>query len=334
MIYCANAWSEELLNDIGIPKQMLGSIVPSGEKIGVVTAKAAKQTGLPQGLPVCAGGHDHLCAALALGVTEPGDLFNSIGTSEAIVATLDKPNPGPTFSENGIAQGVHVVPNRYYAISGMYFSGGSFDWLTQLLCATAGEGPASADDLTQIIQQAQSVYPGCDGAYFLPHLMQANPPTFDPKSRGAFVGLTRDASRGHLARAVLEGLAFEYQRLSDCVCESFEIKTPRLIATGGGTRNALLMEIKASLAKRPIAVPDVEEATCLGAAMLAGLGTGVYKDVADAHSSIRFDSQSIENNQDLQRVYENNYQTVYLPLYQALRDINHRISDLVNGQMR
>lgn len=318
-------WSDELLTHIGIGREKLGDLVASGSQTGAVIEDASLATGLPVGLPVCAGGHDHLCAALGLGATQAGDTFDSMGTAEAIVVNLDKPLPSASIASKGIAQGMHVVPGRYYAISGLFYSGGSIDWVRQLLTSTLGTDLTLDEVYDALLQQAAKVSAGSDGVYFLPHLRQANAPVFDPTSRGALVGLTGDSGPGHIARAVLEGIVYEFQQLADCVHEAFEVGDGRWLATGGGTRNALLMRIKAAVAGQSLTIPDVDEATCLGAALLGGLGVGIYKDVDDAQTSVTQSQKTIECDPQLQRVYQRNYSDVFVQLYASLQSLNHAI---------
>ena len=323
----ARQWSAPLLSEIGIGENLLGECVPSGTRLGGLTADASAATGLREGLPVCSGGHDHVCAALALGLVREGDVLDSMGTAEAILLTLNRPQASAEIAAKGIAQGVHAVPDRYYAMSGLYYSGGSVDWVRKTL-TTALAGVVDADQaFERILALAGEVPAGSDGVHFLPHLRQANPPVFDPRSRGAFVGLTSATGPGHLARAVMEGIAYECQRLYECLFDEFSLDVRTLAATGGGTRIEPLMTIKAALAGRPIVVPNVDEATCLGAAILGGTGAGVYAGVDEACERIRAIPRTVEPDVRLQRVYRDRYNRVFLRLYETLRDLNHAIGD-------
>lgn len=325
-------WSTELLNEIDVSPSIFGELVASGVQTGLVTAAASSETGLPKGLAVCSGGHDHLCAALGLGVTEPGEIFDSMGTAEAIVVTLTAPKSSIEIAKQGIAQGIHVVPDRYYALSGLYLSGGSIDWVRRILTSSLEQDLSNEQVYAALIDFAQSVAAGSDGLFFMPHLQQANSPVFDPDSRAAFIGLTSEAGPGHLVRAVLEGIAYEFQQLSDTVCKAFTAEAAAITAAGGGTRNGLLMDIKAALAGQSINVPEVHEATCLGAAVLAGIGVGIYSDVENAQSQLKFSNRIVECDIKLHEYYQKNYQEVYLSLYASLRKINHTIESISSDQ--
>lgn len=320
-------WSTPLLAEIGIGEDLLGECVPSGTHLGGLTADASAATGLPEGLPVCTGGHDHVCAALALGLIHEGDVLDSMGTAEAILVTLNKPKASPEIAAKGIAQGIHAVPDRYYAMSGLYYSGGSVDWVRRILTTVLDTAVDTDEAFRQMLAAAEAVPAASGGVQFLPHLRQANPPVFDPRSRGAFVGLTSDTGPGHLARAVMEGVAYECHRLCECLFDEFSLDARTLAATGGSTRIEPLLKIKAALAGRPIAVPNVDEATCLGAAILGGLGARVYSGVDDACGRIGVTSRTVEPDPDLQHLYRDGYNRVFLRLYEALRDINHAIGN-------
>ena len=325
-------WSQPLLDAIEIPKTLLGDLVPSGVLLGQVTSEAAAATGLPQGLPVCSGGHDHVCGALALGIVDPGDVFDSMGTAESLFIATRQPNLDPMVMQRGIGQGIHVVPERSYAMGGVHFAGGAIDWVRQLLFdarGTAGlnlDSGEEAHSFEALIDLARAVPPGSGGICFLPHLRLANPPINDPMSRGAFIGISSDATPGHFARAVLEGLAYEYQRAYDSMIEMFRLSPRRLLASGGGTRNDLLLEIKAMVAGQPVVVPDIEEATCLGAAMLGGIGAGIYNGFSDATEQIQYATQAVESDAAMHAFYQERYHKLYVKLYDMLKEANHLIS--------
>jgi xylulokinase len=157
----------------------------------------------------------------------------------------------------------------------------------------------------------------------------------DARSRGTFVGLTTDVHRGTLTRAVFEGLAYEAKATLEPLLEfaSFDA-IGDVTMIGGGTRNELLTKIKASVYDTRINLLDLEEATSLGAAILGGLGAGVYRDVSDALQTIQFSSRPIDPDPHDVPLYEAYYRDVYLKLYPVLRDLNHKIHDLAHDESR
>ncbi|HET7092721.1 MAG TPA: FGGY-family carbohydrate kinase, partial [Thermomicrobiales bacterium] len=167
------------------------------------------------------------------------------------------------------------------------------------------------------------------GVVFLPHLRLANPPYDDPRSRGAFVGLSTDVRRGALARAVLEGIAMESRNsLEDLLTYQGVVPPQEILAIGGGSRNDLLMRIKASVMNRTHLVLGAEEATALGAAILGGLGAGVFPDVEAALAGLRYARTPVAPNPADAAFYEELFTRVYRRLYPAIAPISHAIVDL------
>jgi xylulokinase len=253
-----------------------------------------------------------------------------MGTAEGLLVALEHPILRPEVVMQGAEQGLHVVPGRSYAISGLYFSGGCIDWVRRILLGAVHSTPepdAEVDSYRELITLAESAPPGSGGVFFLPHLRMANPPINDPLSRGAFVGLSSDVTASHLARAVLEGLAYEYHYAYETAVEAFALAPRRIIVTGGGSRNPLLLRIKAALAGQSLTVPAVNEATCLGAAMLAGIATQIYRDVADATAQVQYATTAITPEPAWHAFYQKRYRDVYLDLYPTLQGLNARITN-------
>lgn len=318
-------WALDLVNETGLPARLLPPVVPSGTRLGAVLPQAARDTGLSTVTLVAAGGHDHDCGALAAGVINPGDVLDSMGTAEAIFVPLEQPIDDPRLGRQGYSQGVHVVEGRYYVHGGIYTSGACVAWWRDVV--------SREHDLAALIAEAAAVPPGSLGACFVPHLRLANPPHDDPQARGTFVGLTTDTGRGALFRAVLEGLALESRLSLDALLSYAGVAPLRcLVAIGGGTRNSLLMGIKASVLDQTVAVTDVDEATSLGAAILGGLGAGVYRDAQDAAATLHLGRLNIEPDPAQTQVYEPLYREVYRRIYPAVREIHHLIDAQQRGQ--
>jgi xylulokinase len=301
--------------------------VPGGTALGRVTTAAAKITGLPTTAVVAAGGHDHVCGALAAGVTRPGQMLNSLGTAEALFLPLDEPLADPRAGRQGYTQGAHVVGGRYYAFAGQYTSGASIEWLRALLGTE--DSPVAYESL---VAAAADVPVGSLGVMFLPHLRLASPPYDDPRSRAALVGLTADAGRAAVARAVFEGLALESRNTFEPLLAYPQVTAPQsVVAIGGVTRNRLLMRIKASVMNLMHQIVDAEEATALGAALLGGLSAGVYETVDAAVAAMRYGQQEVTPDTDDVPLYEAIYQQVYRNLYPAIAPLSHAITDLQRG---
>lgn len=316
-------WATGLLHEVGIPSQILGSLCPSGTHLGPITAEAAALTGLPATTQVASGGHDHVCGALAVGVTKPGVMLNSVGTGETIFVSLSQPLTDPEMGRQGYTQGAHVVANHYYVFGAAYATGASVEWLRQVL--------GKELDYATLIAEAEQTPPGSLGVFFLPHLRFANPPYDDPRGRGAFIGLSTDVKRGALFRAILEGLSYESRHILESL-QTFPgmAALHQIIAIGGNTRNPLLMRLKATIFNQPVTVATVAESTSLGAAILGGLGAGVYADVPSALAQLRRNEVVVEPAADQVALYEACFRQVYQQLYLSLRSLHHTIYQLQN----
>lgn len=318
------AWADDLLAELDLPPDLLAPLVPSGTPLGTLTPAAAALTGLPASTLVTAGGHDHVCGALAVGVTQPRHMLNSLGTAEAVFLPLQEPMSDPQTGRQGYTQGAHTA-GGFYVFGGSYTSGACLDWFRS---AFAGQ----ADHATLTAEAAQ-VPAGSLGVTFCPFLRLANPPYNDPKARGAFVGLSTDVQRGVLFRAVLEGIAMDTRNgLEPLLTYTGAGTLARIDAIGGGTRNSLLMQIKASVLNQPIHVMRIDESTALGAAVLGGIGGGVYHSVGDAIAGLQHEESVVQPIPADVAYYEEAFQTVYKQLYPALAAINHRTFDLQQAQ--
>lgn len=316
-------WAEELVQEAGVNPDIFAPLTQSGTVLGPVTKAAAAETGLPPSATVAVGGHDHICGALAVGVTEPGVLLNSMGTAEALLLPVEKPVMDPQIGRQGYAQSAHVVAGQYCLVGGLYTSGVCVDWFREIVGGDAG--------YATLIAEAEAVPPASLGTLFLPHLRLSNPPNDDPRGRSAFVGLSTDVKRGALFRAVLEGLAYEFRHSLEPLLGYAGLSELRRIACiGGGTRNALLMQIKANVLNQPLSVVEVTEATTLGAAILGGLGAGVYRDVPTALKELNYSQTLVEPGEADAALYQSYFRRVYQKLYPTLCALHHTIYDLQN----
>jgi xylulokinase len=312
-------WAGELLEEVGISPDLFAPLRGGGSFLGPVTPDAASATGMPESAGVASGGHDHVCGALAVGVTQKGTMLNSLGTAEAIFLPLERPLTDPHIGHQGYTQGAHVA-GQYYVFGGQYTSGASVEWLRETLGGV---------DYDTLIAEAEEAPPGSLGAFFLPHLRLANPPYDDPAARGAFVGLSTDVGRGELFRAVLEGLAYDSRNSLEPLLDHSGIdELGAIYAIGGGAQNRLLMRIKATVLNQEITVVGVEEATSLGAAILGGIGADVYADVPSALRELSYAENPVEPDPEEVPFYDAAFRRVYGRLYPSLRGVHHEIQDL------
>ena len=320
------AWSAELLDRAELSADLLSTPHPSGTPIGRVTARAAEETGLPVGAIVATGGHDHLCGSLAAGVTGTGALLDSMGTAEGCVLVANEYAPDERLLRGAYCTYAHVIPGRYVVIFGLNVCGGALDWLVGQLWPEAAASPAARSKaFAEALAAAEFVPPGSDGLFCLPHFAGASSPWGDEAGKAAFVGLTTTHSRGHLVRALLEGLSYWLRENLDVLSRIVAIPQGReATAIGGGTRARLLIQTKADVTNRTIRVPDVPEATALGAALLAGLGAGAFASADEAAASVRRPTIVFEPDAERAEKYRRYYE-IYHEIYPALRAVDERI---------
>ncbi|MFO7634286.1 MAG: FGGY family carbohydrate kinase [Caldilinea sp.] len=317
-------WERSLIEEVGLPFGIFPRLARGGDLLGCILPDGAEATGLPPHTAIGVGGHDHLCGAMAVGACRPGILFDSIGTAEGLLITIDKPLTDPTLASHGYEMGAHVA-GGYYAMGAYRTAGACIDWFRSLY---PGE-----IDYAALIDEAAAAPPGSQGVIFLPHLRLPHSPSNDPKSRGGFVGVSTDATRGCLFRAILEGLAYETRSVIEPLLERSGMAHPeRILAIGGATRNRLLMEMKAAVFGQPITVVQVEEATSLGAALLGGVAAGVYDTISAGVASMRFEELEIKPDHQLTEFYGRGFDAVYRHLYGWLRPLNHATFDFLHPQ--
>ena len=222
---------------------------------------------------------------------------------------------------HGFTQGAHVVPGQYYGLGAIYTAGASYEWARQAV----GGGRSHEE----VLAGARSVPVGSLGVMFLPHLRLAMFPRLDSRARGAFIGLTTDVTSDALIRAVLEGVAMEARAGLGPLASYAQLSALTDIKVIGGTaRNHLLIEIKASVMNACHHVLDLDEASALGAAMLAGMAAGIYASAEDAIASVRYRSNRVSPDPDAVGRYDTLFTDVYQHLYGALQPLHHRLFDL------
>ena len=161
---------------------------------------------------------------------------------------------------------------------------------------------------------------------FLPHLSGSTCPVVDPASRGAFVGLRSITTRGEMVRAIFEGLGYQFLDILGALETGAGIRAERIVAVGGATRNEFWMQNKADVSGRPVEAPAIEEATPLGAAILAGIGVGVYDDAQDACSHVYRSGRTFEPDPQMTEIYARNFE-LYQRIYPALKPLNDKLAD-------
>ncbi len=301
----AGRWDEELCDLAGVPLGLLPPVHESGTVLGGLTAQAARRLSAPAGTPVVVAGHDHICGAFGAGATAPGEIVDSMGTAEALLLTLTEPPLDATGHALGLPVGRHVLPGRYYVAATLPRSGGLVGQLKQLLGGTD-------EDLARWTREAAALAPGGGGVCL--------PPTDErPGADGLLLcALGNGGGPGHLLRAVLEGLTLKMNHdLSRAVAASGAAPS-RITLLGGGAQSRLWARLKADASGLPVRVVSDPECVARGAAMLAGVGAGVFPDTDSVPSP---DYETALEPSGTHAEYERLYAEVHEPLRARLETV-------------
>jgi xylulokinase len=302
------SWNEELLKRAEIDKRLLCDPQPAGTVVGEVHQAAAQLTGLKIGTPVVLGGHDYSCGCLPTGAYRPGVVLDVLGTWEMVVAALDKPVLTREVQELGVLVDSHVARDKY-AVMGATVAADNLEWARREFCGeeerrAAAEGGSVWDSIVDLAEQSPV---GSNGVFFLPHMSGSHCPVLDHTSAGAFVGLRNLATRGDMLRALIEGLNYQFTQIVRAFEKSLHVKSDRIEAIGGPTKNRFWMQNKADVSGTAVNVPDIEEAVPLGAAILAGIGAGIYHNEDDAFEQVHRAGKIYEPNPANHEKYEELY---------------------------
>lgn len=315
-------WSDNILSALKIDKKLLPVVFESHIVSGEITDKAADETGLAKGTPVVGGGGDQAAGAVGNGVVKTGIISSTIGTSGVVFAFTDKIK---TDEKQRIHSFCHAVPCKWHIMGVMLSAGGSFQWFRNNLAdVEKDEAAKKGIDTYEILTKKASLPPvGSEGLIFLPYLMGERTPHADPHARGVFFGISMRHTKGHLIRAIMEGVTYGLRDSLEIIRE-MDIPIKQIRASGGGARSKLWRQIQADVFNTEIVTINFEEGPAFGVAILAGVGAKVYKNVSEACDSIIKVSSRIEPIKENVKIY-NDYYPIYKSLY---KDLKHEFSNL------
>ncbi|MCL5950173.1 MAG: xylulokinase [Chloroflexi bacterium] len=309
-------WWDEALSKLDIPREKLATLRKSTDLAGKLRKEVAVEVGLVPGTPVFTGAGDSTTEAIGCRVVTPGEACASIGTSCDVIACTETP---PADPKKRFVAYPHAVANRYVAMAGGNTGGMSLRWFRDQFCQEEidagrrlGISPYALMDL-----EAARTRPGAGGVVFLPYLLGERSPIYDPLARGVFFGISLRQTRADFIRAVMEGVACSIRhRIS--IVEEQGIKVPVLNVAGGGASSALWRQIIADVTGRPNQTLQVTEGTCVAAAILAGVGAGLYSSVESACAELLPVAERCEPNSKTKMVYDSVFQ-VYVRLYESTK---------------
>jgi xylulokinase len=315
-------WSQPILDATGIDSRMLPALAQATQAVGPITEAFAAATGLSPETAVVVGCGDEMAATLGAGVFAPGEVCDVAGTAEPVCAVSAGPREDPTML---VECHPHADPDSWLLENPGFVSGGNLRWWRDQFCLEerAAEGRGEGDAYDALTGPAAAVDAGADGLVFLPCMQGAMAPEWNGAARGVFYGLSLAHTKAHLTRAVLEGSAFALRDILEAM-RATGLDVRRLTIVGGGAKGALWRQIKADVTGLPVRVPVSVETTATGAAMLAAVGTGLYKNVAGAAGAfVAYRPDEHQPDAERREIYDEAYGR-YRDVYYALKPVFER----------
>lgn len=316
-------YEDAFCEELGIAREKLPEIYKCHEVVGEVTNAAAEATGLAPGIPVVAGGLDACCGTLGAGVTDIGQTQEQGGQAGGMSICL-----GEALGHPKLILSFHVIPDLWLLQGGSVGGGGTIKWFKQELGGFEAEqeNKTGVNAFKIMDDEAATVNPGSDGVIFLPYMAGERSPIWDKDAKGVFFGLGYNKTRSHMIRSVLEGCAFALEHNLK-TAESIGVKVDVLNAMGGAANSRLWTQIKADVTGKVIKVPTSDTATTLGAAILAGVGTGEYKSFREAVDRTVNITRIHEPDMNKHEIYKKSFE-IYLEIYKNLKDTMIKSSNL------
>ena len=307
-------WSNEILSATGLDAAILPTVYESPEVCARVSAEAAQLTGIPAGTPIVAGAGDQAAGAVGMGITRPGMVSVTIGTSGVVFAATEHPSLDP---KGRLHTFCHAIPGRWHVMGVTQAAGLSFRWFRDMLSSDAEQSV----DYERLTKEASQTPPGADGLLWGPYLMGERTPHLDPRVRAGLVGIGAHHTRGHVTRAILEGVAFS-QRDSFTIFRELGVPIERVRIGGGGARSPLWRQIQADVYGLAVETLEAEEGAAYGAALLAGVGAGIWSNVDEACDQAVRGKETIQPQSAVASAMNERYEA-YRKLYGALKDFGH-----------
>ena len=316
-------WEDDFCDELGISREKLPEIYKCHEVVGEITGRASKETGLAVGTPVVAGGLDACCGTLGAGVINVGQTQEQGGQAGGMSICLNEALAHPK-----LILSFHVIPDLWLLQGGTVGGGGCINWFKKELAGfEIEEGKKNGKDVFKIMdEEASKIQEGSGGLIFLPYMAGERSPLWDKYARGVFFGLSYNKTRAHLIRSILEGTAYALEHNLK-TAEEIGVNVNELNAMGGAANSRLWTQIKSDVTGKVINVPASDTATTLGAAILAGVGIGAYKDFKEAVNKTIKISRVHEPDMNNNKIYKSYYE-IYIELYEKLKGTMSKISQL------
>lgn len=309
-----NNWCKELFRKLGIRDDIWVPVHKSFEIAGRITEQAAEETGLLKGTYVVYGAGDSMAALTGNGIIEKGCVTCNIGTASQLAAVVNKPVFDPKMR---IQTWCHTVPERWVVQSGTLNGGSTLKWLKDKILKTD-------QSFSELDMMAGSTPAGAEGLYFLPYISGERTPYNEPKAKGTYFGLSTMHEQEHIVRATMEGILFN---LKEClyILDNMSVPRDKMVASGGAARGKTWKQIQADVFDMPVYSTNIQEEACYGAAILAAVGVGIYRDIKEAcEFTITMSDVVIEPIRENVKIY-NEKQKIFCDLFFKVRDLYPRI---------
>lgn len=303
-------WNRNICRDMGIPLDILPPIHDSCSVAGRVEEEISRITGLPAGIPVVYGSGDSMAQQLGVGAVEAGNLVSNIGTGSQITCLVSHGNANRAKELNRFIHSVEGLD----ILSGASLNGGVvMKWINNRVL--------SISSFSELVDIAASVGAGANGVGFVPYLSGERCPRRSDTAAGAIYGLKLAHGKEHICRAVIEGMVYALRDNLTYIEKCAGMPSDYMIASGGGAKNPFLLQLQADIFRKRVVVAECEEQACLGAALYAGVGCGIYPDLMEAAKrTVRYAPQQYEPNAADADLYDTAFRK-YIRVRDALWDV-------------
>jgi xylulokinase len=311
-------WSADVANTVGVDVEKLPPLIRSDSIAGELSSQEIIDIGLAKGIPVVMGGADTACSALAIGVIEHNQVFESVGTTNVITVCSEK----PTFDIHFMNR-CHVIENRWLSHGAMSSTGASLKWFRDEFCNdfVIQEEQSGISAYQLMDDLVKSSNDGANGLIFLPYMVGERTPVWDSNAKGVFFGLSLQTKRSDLIRSILEGCGYGLRQIIEIAEHMTGEKINEFISIGGGSKSQIWAEIKSDITGKTIRVLDFNDAAVIGAMLLAGLAVGFYKNPVEAGACISKNISKVVSPQSHNNtIHDSNY-NIYKSLYPLLKEL-------------
>ncbi len=301
-------WSAELLEKLELAPNLLAPVYESEQITGSLIPEVAAQVGLTPACKVVAGAGDCAAGAVGNGIVRRGVLMASLGTSGVMFVHSDRPE---IDRQGRLHTFCHAVHGKWHMMGVTLSAAGSMQWFVDRMCPELATRRGS-DPYQTLNAEAADVPPGAEGLFFLPYLAGERTPHADANARACFVGLTGAHTRGHMARAVMEGVAMSLRESMEII-RGLDVPVREMRLSGGGAKSPLWRQIMADVMGQSACTINAEQGPAYGVALLAAVGCGQYKNIEEACRATIEVVHKMPPKRSATRTYDKMF-----PIYQSL----------------